>query len=151
MEELKMSMENGRPTKPSDINLPKFMRFADPDDPTKVIELAVVDTGAVTPDGFKIMALGTAAVATSSSDGPNAKTANAFPCTGGTDAIPVTIDARYVWLQNDPGNANDIRIFGFMKLGPGEQMVIPTDIDAPWITFVGVAFDVLNYAILRRV
>ena len=51
-----MAVEGGRPQKPSD-QLTKFLRFIDPNDPTKIMELAVKDTGEVTPDNHKIYAL----------------------------------------------------------------------------------------------
>ena len=140
------------PTDKSRISVAKaqlFHRFLDVTGDA-IVELALVDTGNVASDGTPIYAMGTVAVPTGTSDGPDGETSAAFACTGGTDALPATTDARYVWIQNDPGNANDILIFGIMNLGPGEQMIIPTGVDASWITFVGTAADTLNYAILRR-
>ena len=146
-----MTMENGRPTKPSDIKNAKFLRFVDPDDPEELIELELIDTGLLTPDGKRRMTLGVTAGPCAASDGPNDETSLALPLTGVLQYLPVTTDARAVWIQNDGVvNSNDILIFGVMRLSPGEQMVIPTDNDASWISFIGTALDVLNYAILRR-
>lgn len=52
-----MSQEDGRPQKPSDVKLPRYLRFVDPDDPTDVGQFAIVDTGVTTPDGKKIYAI----------------------------------------------------------------------------------------------
>ena len=128
----------------------KQMKIQNPDDLNEVIQIRVIDTGNVTAKGERIFALGTALSLGLTSDGPNNETSLAFPMTGGTDSLPVTTDARSVWLQNDPANANDILVFGVMNLGPGESIVISTDDDASWITVVGTGAQILNYAILRR-
>lgn len=52
-----MSQVDGRPQKPSDVKLPRFLRFVDPAEPKEVAELAVKDTGETTPDGKRIYAL----------------------------------------------------------------------------------------------
>jgi len=127
----------------------KYRRVIDADT-GDVVQLAMTDTGLTTADGLKIYAVGTSSMPGTVSDGPNAVTSNVLTMTGGTDSLPVTTDARFVWLQNEPSNANDVLVFGYMNLGPGEQMVIPTGNDASWITVEGTLNEYLNYAILRR-
>ena len=41
-----------KPTKPSDSDSPKFLRFVDPTDPTKLMQIGLSDTGLTTGDGL---------------------------------------------------------------------------------------------------
>ena len=128
----------------------KYRRVIDADT-GDVVQLAMTDTGLTTADGLKIYAVGTSAMPSVISDGPNGETSlqAAIPV-GLTYTIPVAANAKFVWLQNDPANLNDMLVFGVMNLGPGEQIVLPTDADASWITVTGTAGDLLNYAVLQR-
>jgi len=63
------------PNKPSEFNQ-IYLRYIDPSDPTKLMAIALVDTGTLAPDGVKIYALGTASA-------------------GGSATSPIVIDKIY--------------------------------------------------------
>lgn len=144
------------PEKPGDLNMQnlKYLRFVDPEDSTKIIQIALEDTGAVTADGTRIYTLGVSAgggaplpIATQR---PNAQTSGSLTMNNTLLPLPTTTDAMYVLLKAASTNAVDILLWNNTPLEPGESVVIETDVDAAWIR-AQAASGTLYYTILRRI
>ena len=138
-----MTVENGRPQKPSD-QLFKFLRFIDPTDPTKIIEIKLVKVAGTTPDGHDLYA-----VAIASPGGGTLPTVPGTTIHGGyqlPDALihqlPTVTLVNSISLVASQGNAGTIWVGGNnttalnngVPLEPGESIPIDAlNLDQLWV------------------
>ncbi len=136
-----MSVQKKVPEKPSDLsgqNL-KFLRFVDPEDSTKIFELAAVDTGDPAGDGTRRYSLVTGGLGGPSPSLPTSIPANPpVAVTAAAVALPTNTlvnsvmirapggvggNIASVWIGGD----NTVTIGSGYELVPGSWVSIPID------------------------
>jgi len=145
------------PTRPGHLNMQnlKYLRFVDPEDETKIVQIALVDTGSVTGDDVPIYALGVGSGSGVLTPGlPTTLPANpSYALTGGAaEQLPAQDFVAGVVLKNRNSNSNSIWIGGDnsvapnngFELQPGESVPIPVaNLDLIWV--YGTASEVLDW------
>ena len=143
------------PTKPSQLKGQVYLRFPDPQDDTKVVQVALVDTGLTSPDLTKIYALGVAGATGPVPVVPASLVVNP-PITlagGVAEQLPAKALLNGIVIKAATGNNvagvwvggdNTVAMGNGYELLPGDGLPIEVqNMDAIWV--FGTAGDVLYY------
>ena len=131
----------------------RFLRFVDPEDATKLVQIALVDTGTTTADGTKIYSLGVgsssgpvpAMPSTILPNAPIAVTAVAAalpanPLVNGAVLRAPNSNVASIWIGGD----GTVAVNNGYELPPGESLpVVATDLSKFFI--IGNALDKLHW------
>lgn len=140
-----MSAQKKVPEEPSDLskqNL-KFLRFVDPEDSTKIFELAAVDTGNPAGDGTRRYSLVTGGIGGPSPSLPKDLPANpSFTLDGSAQQLPDVDLVAGVVLRNRSSNDDSIWVGGDntvdtndgFELEPGETLPLAVNnLNLVWV------------------
>jgi len=120
----------------------KQLKVQNPDDPTEIIQIGLIDTGATTALGEKIFSLdvsgSTLSIIAATALKPDGYSHETIVPAGTPTALAVTTKAVSVVIQADNANTVDGKVLN-ITLTAGETIVIETVPDASWIIVDGLA------------
>lgn len=111
----------------------KFKRFIDTIT-GEIVQLGLIDTGNVTPDGVKIYALDVSGSQLSIIAEGNLKPDGYTNVVlSAADYLPPTSQALIVIIQNRLTSTGNVKVCGGITLSPGETIAVETVPNAEWI------------------